>query len=259
MNVFVLTQEDAFYIPRLLEVFYQHKPAACTVVGAAILKGEIAAKNTGDYLKFLGPGAFLKIGTLYALWKGLDAASRVLPLKKAYSVAGFLRQHQIPIHRPDKINAPAFHQLLKDQNVDLLISVACPQIVRQELLDLPPEKCINIHGALLPKYRGKMPSFWVLAHGETETGVTVHYMNPKLDDGPIIVQKRVPIAPEDTLHTLVLKSKVEFGALALAEAVEKIMAGPVETMENDATQASYFSFPTPEAVAAFRTNGRKFR
>ncbi len=259
MNVFILTQEDAFYIPKLLEVFYQNKPKACTVAGAAILKGEIAAKNSGNYFKFLGPTAFLKIGTLYALWKGLDVASRVLPLKQAYSVAGFLRKVKTPTHYPTKINTPEFHQFLRDQKVELLISVACPQIVRQELLDLPPQKCINIHGALLPKYRGKMPSFWVLAHGETETGVTVHYMNPKLDDGPIIVQKRVPIAPEDTLHSLVLKSKVNFGGFALAEAVKKIMDGPVETMVNDASQASYFSFPTPEAVSAFRKHGRRFR
>ncbi|MFB6273248.1 MAG: methionyl-tRNA formyltransferase, partial [Salinibacter sp.] len=145
------------------------------------------------------------------------------------------------------------------QDVDLVVSIACPQIVREDLLTCPPEGVVNIHGALLPKYRGKLPSFWVLANGEEKTGVTVHYMNEDLDDGPIIVQKEVPIRPDDTLHSLVLRSKVQYGASALAEAVRQIANGTVETEDNPEEDATYFSFPDGEAIRRFRTRGRKIR
>lgn len=259
MNVFILTQEDAFYIPKLLEIFYQEKPPACAIVGAAVLKGEIAGENVGAYLRLLGPAGFAVNGFHFARHKVMDTLGRVVQTRQAYSVQGWLRRHRIACYKPDKINDAAFHRLLQDLEVDLLISVACPQIVRRELLDLPPKGVINIHGALLPKYRGKLPSFWVLANGEQVTGVSVHYMNEKLDDGPIIVQRKVPIDPEDTLHSLVLKSKVEYGGQALAEAIAHIANDTVTVQSNDKGEATYYSFPTVEAIQAFRRRGRKIR
>jgi methionyl-tRNA formyltransferase len=84
-------------------------------------------------------------------------------------------------------------------------------------------------------------------------------MNEDLDDGPIIIQKEVPIAPDDTLHSLVLKSKVGYGASALAEAVRRIQSGTVATMRNPEDEATYFSFPDAEAIRQFRERGRKIR
>ena len=259
MKLFILTQEDAFYIPKLLEIFHREKPSTCTVVGAAVLKGEIARKNVGAYLRLLGPTGFVANGFHFARHKAMDTFGRVVRTRQAYSVRGWLRLHDIACYEPDKIDDPAFYRLLRDLKVDLVISVACPQIVRRELLDLPPKGVINIHGALLPKYRGKLPSFWVLANGEHMTGVSVHYMNEKLDDGPIIVQREVPISSEDTLHSLVLKSKVQYGGHALAEAVARIENGTATLQENDEAEATYYSFPTQEAVLAFRRRGRRIR
>jgi methionyl-tRNA formyltransferase len=259
MNVFLLTQPDVFYIPKLLDRFMQEKPGEAHVVGAAVLKGEIAATNVPDYLRLLGARGTLINGFEFARYKVLDIADRLIGLPGVYSVRGLLQKWGIAEHTPDNINDPSFHQTLQALEVDLVVSVACPQIVRAELLKLPPEGVINIHGALLPKYRGKLPSFWVLAHGEETTGVTVHYMNEELDDGPIIVQKEVPIDPDDTLHSLVLKSKVGYGASALAEAVDTIMRAEVKTKENDAEAATYFSFPDAAAIACFRERGRKVR
>ncbi len=260
MNCYILTQEDAFYIPRLLDGFLRRRPADCPVVGAAVLHGEIAKENVGDYLRFLGPWGFFQNGFHFARYKALDLVDRAVTLPgPPWSVAGALRRWKVPVDRPESLDAAGFHDHLRELGVDLLISVACPKIVRKDLLELPPQGVINIHGALLPKYRGKLPSFWVLAHGEETTGVTVHFMNEKVDDGPIVVQKRVPIEDGDTLHSLILKSKVAYGAQALAEAVGKIRAGDLELLPNDREQATYYSFPTPEAVAEFRRRGRKVR
>ena len=259
MKIFILSQEDAFYVPRLLDRFFAAKPAGAEIVGAALLKGEIAAGNVGTYLRFLGPLGFLQQGLHFAHYKAMDRIDRAVRLRHSYSMRGALQKHGIPVHTPRSVNDSSFHDLLRSLAVELVISIACPQKVKAPLLALPPLGVINIHGALLPKYRGKLPSFWVLANGETETGVTVHYMNEKLDDGPIILQKRVPIRDDDTMHSLVLRSKVAYGADALAEAVRLIMDGRAPRLPNDSAQGTYYPFPTPEAVTSFRQRGRRIR
>lgn len=259
MNLFLLTQPDAFYIPKLLDRFVEKKPDEARIGGASVLEGEIAMENVPDYLRLMGiRGTFLN-GLDFARHKALDLLDQALGLSGVYSVRGALRKHTIPEHTPENVNDPSFLRELNRREVDLVISIACPQIVRADLLAHPPEGVINIHGALLPKYRGKLPSFWVLANGEEKTGVTVHYMNEELDDGPIIVQEEVPIRSDDTLHSLVLRSKVEYGASALAEAVRQIMEGGVQPKENDKSEATYFSFPSGEAIRRFRNRGRKIR
>ncbi|MCS3950915.1 methionyl-tRNA formyltransferase [Salinibacter ruber] len=259
MNLFVFTQPDAFYIPKLLDRFMEEKPASAHIVGAAVLKGEIALDNVPDYLRLMGVRGTVLNGLDFVRHKTLDFLNRAVGIDGLYSSRGALRAHAIPEHTPENVNDPAFLDFLSEQDVDLVVSIACPQIVREDLLNCPPDGVINIHGALLPKYRGKLPSFWVLANGEEKTGVTVHYMNEQLDDGPIIVQKEVPIRPDDTLHSLVLRSKVQFGGSALAEAVRQIETGSVETKENPGGEATYFSFPDAEAIRRFRERGRKIR
>ncbi len=259
MNLFLLTQPDAFYIPKLIDRFVEEKPDDAEIVGASVLEGEIALENVPDYLRLMGVRGTVLNGLDFARHKILDLIDRGIGLNGLYSVRGALQAHDIPEYTPENVNDPSFLRELDRRDVDLVISIACPQIVRTDLLAHPPEGVINIHGALLPKYRGKLPSFWVLAHGEDTTGVTVHYMNEELDDGPIIVQHEVPIEPDDTLHSLVLRSKVGYGAPALAEAVRQIMAGEVEPKANDEEAATYFSFPTPKAIQRFRNQGRKIR
>ena len=259
MNLFLLTQPDAFYIPKLLDRFMEEKPASARVIGAAVLKGEISLENVPDYLRLMGVRGTVLNGLDFARHQILDWADRMMGIDGMYSVRGGLRTHDIPEHTPENVNDPSFLTFLREREVDLVVSIACPQIVREDLLECPPNGVINIHGALLPKYRGKLPSFWVLANGEEKTGVTVHYMNEELDDGLIIVQEEVPIKPEDTLHSLVLRSKVKYGGSALAEAVRQILEGKVEPKENDENEATYFSFPTSEAIDRFREQGRKIR
>jgi methionyl-tRNA formyltransferase len=259
MNIFILTQEDAFYIPKLLKIFFSEKNPNAKIVGAAILKGEIAAEKIGTYFRFLGFTAFVLTGIAFLKYRLMDALDRIFHLESSFSVSGFFRKQNIKPHRVPNINSPRFHSILKQLDTELVISIACPQVIKKELLRLPPKGCINIHGALLPKYRGYLPSFWVLANNETKTGVTVHYVNERLDDGPIIVQKEVDIDETDTLHSLVLKSKVNYGGYALAEAVSLIINNSVSLKENDASQATYFSFPDDEAKKRFLNHGRKFR
>lgn len=178
--------------------------------------------------------------------------------RRRHSVKGIARSHGLPLLTPENVNAPEFLRQLREIDPDLVISVSCPQIFGKDLLGLPRLGCINVHSAMLPDYRGMLPSFWVLAEGEDRTGVTVHYMSPGIDGGDIIGQTSVPIAREDTLRSLMRKCKTVAADLVL-ETVRRFREGEVRTLPNPAGEGAYFSFPTREDVVRFKARGRRLR
>ncbi len=255
MRIFVLTQEDAFYIPVMLD----HLLAARRdVVGVGVVPGEMQPGHVRRYLRMLGPRDFAVTAANLAAHRALDAAARVVAFPRSFSIAGAARRARVPVETVPKVNAEAFVERLRRTGVDLLVSIACPQILKPPILRVPRHGCINVHGALLPRYQGLLPSFWVLAKGERETGVTVHYVDEKIDHGDIILQRRVPISDEDTVHSLVRRSKIEVGKHLLVEAIERIERGEVARTPIDAAQASYFSYPDAAALREFRARGRRF-
>lgn len=255
MRIYVLTQEDAFYIPRMLDHLFR---ARHDLIGVGIVPGEMQPGHVRRYLKMLGVRDFVVTGARLAAHRALDAAARALPLGTSFSVAGACRRAGVPAHLVPKVNAPEFVDQLRRQGVDLLVSIACPQVMKKDLLAVPARGAINIHGALLPRYQGLLPSFWVLARGESETGVTVHWIDEKLDHGAILAQRRVPIEPGDTVHSLVRRSKIEIGKQLLVEAIAAIERGDAPRVPMDHSQASYFSYPDDAALKEFRRRGRRF-
>jgi methionyl-tRNA formyltransferase len=139
-----------------------------------------------------------------------------------------------------------------------VISVSCPQIFGKELLRLPPLGCINVHSAVLPNYRGVLPTFWALANGESSTGVTVHYMTPGIDGGEIIDQRIIPIGADETLRSLMVRCKVA-AADAILETVSRLEDGSISTSPNPPDEGSYYSFPQREDVLQFKAQGRRLR
>lgn len=255
MRIFVLTQEDAFYIPRLLDHLFE---ARRDIVGVGIVPGELRGGHVRRYLRLMGPRDFtLQVANL-ASHRAAEVLGRVVPFGKSFSVADAARRHRVPLERVPKVNDPAFVESLRARGVELIVSVACPQVLKAEILKVPAHGAINIHGALLPDYQGMLPSFWVLANGEREAGVTVHYMDEKIDHGDIIGQRTVPIESGDTVHSLVKRSKIGIGKHLLVEAIEKIERGEVTRTKMDVSKARYFSFPDADAVKRFRARGRRF-
>ena len=255
MRIYVLTQEDAFYIPRLLD----HLLAARRdVVGIGVAPGELQPGNAARYLRFMGPRDFSLQGLNLVRHRAMDLASRVLPARRSWSVAGAARRAGVAFEVVPKVNAPGFLARLRALEVDLLVSIACPQRFRAELLALPRHGSINLHAALLPRYQGLLPSFWVLARGERETGVTVHWMDAEIDHGDLLLQERVAIEPADTVHSLVTRSKVGIGGPLLVRAIDLIERGAAPRVPMDLAEAGYFSFPDAAAVREFRALGRRF-
>jgi methionyl-tRNA formyltransferase len=137
---------------------------------------------------------------------------------------------------------------------DLIISIYLNQLIKRDLINLPTQGVINIHPALLPRHRGLFPYFWVLTNRETETGVTIHWVDEKFDTGQILLQEKIRVEPRDTIISLSYKSSV-VGAEMLVKAVELIAAGQSPRLPQDNSQASYHSWPQPADQRRFRENG----
>jgi methionyl-tRNA formyltransferase len=161
------------------------------------------------------------------------------------SVAELAQAAGIPVLRPQTPNAPACVRSIRDLAPDLILSCYYRRLLGQSLLAIPRLGGINLHGSLLPKYRGRSPVNWVLVNGETQTGVTLHYMTEDPDAGDIIAQHPVDIAFEDTARTLF--RKVSRAALGLFRATfPLIKAGVAPRLPQDPAQATYFGGRTPE-------------
>jgi len=160
------------------------------------------------------------------------------------SVAELASELGIPVYAPEDINHPLIVQKIRDMKPDVIFSFYYRNMVKKELLDIPPKGCINLHGSLLPAYRGRCPVNWVLANGETETGITLHYMTPKADDGDIIAQNRITIDYDDTARSLFGKMAKSAEELLL-ETLPKIKDGTAARTPQDHSKASYFGGRKP--------------
>ena len=155
------------------------------------------------------------------------------------SVAQFCRERGIPVFCPKDVNEAPWPSRIRDARPDLLFSFYYRSMLKQEVLDIPRLGAMNLHGSLLPKYRGRAPVNWVLVKGETGTGVTLHLMTEKPDAGDIVGQAEVPIAFTDTALTLFGKME-EAAARLLDELLPRIAAGDIPRRPNDIARGSYF-------------------
>jgi methionyl-tRNA formyltransferase len=160
------------------------------------------------------------------------------------SVAELAAANGIPVQTPEDPNVPAFVEEVRRLRPDLIFSFYYRRLLSQAILAVPPFGAINLHGSLLPKYRGRAPLNWVLARGETATGVTLHYMDARADHGDIIAQRVVPIAVEDTALTLSRKLTAA-GRTLLAEMYPLIVAGRAPRVPQDHSAATKFARRTP--------------
>jgi len=118
------------------------------------------------------------------------------------SVAELARTNGLSVFTPDNPNTAQFINLLRGLNPELILSFYYRKLLSKEILSIPRLGGLNLHGSLLPKYRGRAPVNWVLVNGEKETGVTLHYMVERADAGDIVAQRTVPIDLDDTALSL---------------------------------------------------------
>jgi methionyl-tRNA formyltransferase len=154
------------------------------------------------------------------------------------SLAARAEARGVPVHYPEDPKSPAFHELVAGYAPDFLFSFYFRHMIPADVLELAPRGALNLHGSLLPRYRGRAPVNWVLVEGESETGVSLHYMVAKPDAGDLVDQERVAIAPADTAFTLY--GKLEEAARRLLDrALPALAAGTAKPTPLDLSRGSY--------------------
>ncbi len=155
------------------------------------------------------------------------------------SVAELAALHDIPVITPDDPNAPEIVAQIAAARPDFLFSFYYRHMLKKAVLDIPPRGAYNMHGSLLPKYRGRVPVNWAIIKGEKETGATLHVMNEKPDNGAIVDRQAVPILPDDT--ALEVFHKVTCAAeTALYRCLPGLLAGTAVPTPQDLSQGAYF-------------------
>ncbi len=155
------------------------------------------------------------------------------------SCARLAAQHDIPVYAPQNVNHPLWQEKIAGMRPDVLFSFYYRKLLGAEILTLAPLGAFNLHGSLLPRYRGRAPINWVLVNGETETGVTLHWMVAAADAGDIVAQRGVSIDPDDNALTLGDKLVLQASEM-LDQALPQIAAGRAMRVPQDEAQASYF-------------------
>jgi methionyl-tRNA formyltransferase len=259
-NRFVfITQEDPFYVRIFFEEFFA-KYAQRERIAAVVIAPSMGKKSIGALAKqmydFYGPVDFVRMGCRYVFYKLAQKLPRSRNAKKFYSIKQVCRAYGVPVIVTPSVNAPEFLAELRKLDPQLVASVAAPQIFRDGLINLPPLGCINIHNSKLPKYRGMLPNFWQMFHGEKQIGCTIHRINGKLDDGAILLQREAPADPAHSLHERICTTKRQ-GASLMIDAIEGAFAGTLRESANDSAQATHFTFPTKQEAREFRRRGMK--
>ncbi|HEX4857659.1 MAG TPA: formyltransferase [Usitatibacteraceae bacterium] len=161
------------------------------------------------------------------------------------SVADLAAARGIEVVMPEDPNTPEFIARVRSLKPDFLFSFYYRFMLRPELLALAPRGALNMHGSLLPKYRGRVPINWAVIKGETETGATLHEMVEKPDAGRIVDREAVPIGPDDTAG-LVFERVTTAAALVLARSLPRLIDGSAVFAAQDLSQGSYFGGRKPE-------------
>lgn len=153
-------------------------------------------------------------------------------------VKAFALEHGLPVLQPERMRSDEAIRAVADYQPDLIITAAYGQILPKAVLELPPLGCINVHGSLLPRYRGGAPIQRSIINGEPVTGVTLMYMAEGLDTGDMIAKAEIPIADEDTAGTMFEKLSV-LGADLLREWLPKIADGTAPRVPQNEAEATY--------------------
>ena len=147
-------------------------------------------------------------------------------------------ENNIPVYQPDTLKGEVFEELLKELDPELIVVVAYGKILPKNVLDYPEYGCINVHGSLLPKYRGAAPIQRAIIDGEKTTGITTMYMAEGLDTGDMIEMYEIAIRPEDNFETMHDKL-ADLGAYALMSTIKVIKSGNVKRYKQDDSKSTY--------------------
>ena len=248
MKIVIITQDEPFYLYDALSHFLNILPANITVCACVVSNPNPFGKRKGflnkafTTYKIFGVKFFMHYSTLFLINKLLGK-----------SMKNLLNAHKIPqLVLTKSINHPESVRKIKTYEPDLAVSILGNEIFKKNLID--QLDIINLHTAKLPKYRGLMPTFWVLKNKEHETAATVFLVDEGIDSGPILKQELIEI--NGMSQKELIKRSKRIGVEAIVDVLTNWKT--VSLKENNAKLSTYYGFPKKSDVAEFRKSGGKF-
>lgn len=255
MKLFIITMEDPVYtLPFLKEVIRER---ANDVVGVAVAKGgrlRIGKKRSRlvyllSLMLIMGIPHFVKYAWITIAYRVRKAVSSSTPLPSP-SILSFAGKYGIPGFEVQSPNDKEFLAHLASLGPDIIINQS-QSILKKELLAIPSIGVLNRHNALLPRNRGRLTPFWVLFKGETETGVSIHYVEEGIDAGDIVVQERFEVTPSDNFNSIV-KRNYQIAPKAMLKAIDKLERGETDVIRNCDSLSTYNTVPSLQDAIRFR-------
>jgi folate-dependent phosphoribosylglycinamide formyltransferase PurN len=256
MNIVILTNDNFFSFTVLRRFLALRRDQIRLIVFSSALIGK---RSTTASIKWsLANTGYCHTAfklSVYGIFRAMRLICKLLPfIPNHYSSYLWARRNNIERVASADINATETVNAIKKADPDLIVSVSMNQIVKKEILDLPPNRCINVHCAPLPRYAGMSPYVWALANGEDHSAATIHYMDEGLDTGDIVVQEKVGVVEHDSAFALFYRCCRRASEL-LIKVVDDIEAGTVRSYPQDLSKKSYFSWPTRQCVKSLHRNG----
>lgn len=246
LRVLFVTEDDPLYVIHFFEVFLEEYPRdELEVVGITVSRAfnESKLSTARRLVRVYGVVDFVRLASRYAATK-----------LRRRSIAALAANEGIPLIGTGSVNDAAYIQKVRELRPDVIVSIAAPELFKDDLLRSARLACLNLHSGRLPRYRGMMPSFWQMLHCEPHVTVTVHEMAPRFDAGAVVGSRELPIRSADRLARVMAEGKRE-GARLMIRVLHACRSGSVTAHAVDLGEASYFSFPAPADVRDFRKLG----
>lgn len=255
MKIFIITMDDPIQTNDFIKQIIDGRSS--DIVGVAISKGDRLTLSKGkskfayvfSLFLIMGPYHFLKNSFMSVVHKVKKILSK-LGLLKDPTILGYAKRMGIQAYNIGSPNSKFFLDLLSELKPDIIINQS-QSIIKKELLSIPTIGVLNRHNALLPLNRGRLTPFWVLFKKETETGVSIHFLDEGIDSGPIVVQESYKIEPRDTFNTVV-KRNYQIAPKAMLKAIDLLEQGFKDFIPNDDSKATYNSTPTLRGAWTYR-------
>lgn len=256
MNIVILTNDNFFSFTVLKDFINLQKQHIKLIVFSSALIGKRSTiTSIGWSLANTGFRHTVFKLMVYGVFRMMRIICKLLPfISNHYSSYLWAQRNNIPRVVSSNINNREVVEQIRLVKPDLIVSVSMNQIVKKQILEMVPERCINVHCAPLPRYGGMSPYVWALANNEDYSAATIHYIDEGLDTGDIIVQEKVAVANNDSAFALFYRCCLR-AAEPLIKVVSEIEAGTVTSYKQDLSKKSYFSWPTKECVRQLHKNG----
>jgi methionyl-tRNA formyltransferase len=257
MRIEFLTQDDPLYVLPFFEEFVRNYASEFEILQISS-SPTMGKRSRTQMLKELtslyGPIGVARLIARAGISRVLGSLGKGKGASHYYTLSQLAGAYGIPHLSIGNPNAAEFVNSVEQRSPDLLVSVACPYILKEPLLKIAPLGAINIHHAPLPRYKGMMPTFWQMYHGEKSVGLTIHYMVAKIDEGVALYQGDQAIEPGESLDGLIQRSK-RHGAHCMAQVLRSIQSNAPTRITLDHSKGTYFTFPTAEEIREFRRRG----